>query len=322
MKYRVLIIGLVIFALGAALFFGAWASLGFGAVELSNVEYEKRSREIDWDFHSLHISESTDDVHIEPAYDGVCRIEYVDSNRHYHKISVENGCLEISREKKAQEGSWFDNITLSTDFEENLLVIYLPEAEYKELTVHTASADVYAGMGFSFERAEIHTASGDVDIGSVVSGKLSVNTASGDIRAGGQALREMELNTSSGSISLGDASVGAELSLDSTSGDIELSYVNCGELEADSASGRIELRDVIASRSLDIETTSGDIRLERCDAASLELESTSGYISGTLLSGKDFDVSTNSGDIDLPSGSRGGKCRISTTSGDIRLSIE
>ena len=317
---RMIAWGFALLVVGATLFFGIWGSQGFGAVELSTVEYEKRSRDIDRPFHSVEIIELSDDVHIEPSPDGACRVEYTDSSRSYHKISVENGRLSISLETKGR-GKWYENVGIHTDLEEHLLILYLPEGEYRELQVNTASADVYAGADFGFEKAEIRSASGDIDLGPVASGSLSVNTDSGDVRVGGLDIGRLELGTASGSLELGKSKVRRELSVGTASGDIELSDISCGELEAATASGQIELRNVIASGEMDIESTSGDIRLDDCDAASLELESTSGFISGRLLSGKDFYADTKSGNIRLPYGSRGGRCSIETTSGDIDFDI-
>ncbi len=320
MKYRILIIGLVLFALGAALFFSAWASSGFGNLDLSTVEYEKKSLVIDESFHSLYITQPAEDVHIEPSPDGFCRVEYVDSNRAVYRISVENGCLTINRD--IFEGSnWYDNIKFSTDSADNLLIIFLPRGSYDELRVNLASADFYAGGGFDFEKGEINTASGDVDIGAVITDSLNLNTASGDMRIGGLELDGIELSTASGDIRLGDASVSGSLGIHSASGDIELTDINCGSLEAETASGTQELCNVICSDAMNLESTSGDIRLEHCDAASLLLESTSGLISGTLLSGKDFDAQSTSGSIKLPESSGSAKCRIKTTSGDIHFEI-
>ena len=318
---RIIAWGFALLVVGATLFFSIWSHQGFGAVDLSTVEYEKRSRNIDKAFHSVEITELADDVHIEPSPDGTCRVEYTDSSQSYHKISVESGCLTISRETK-DRGKWYENIGIHTDMEEHLLVLYLPEAEYSELSVNTASADVYAGADFGFETVEIHSVSGDIDLGPAVTKRLTVDTASGDVRVGGLDIERIELSSASGSITFGKSIVSNRLYVATASGDIELGDISCRELEVGTASGQIELRNVIASGEMDIESVSGDIRLDDCDAASLELESTSGYISGRLLSGKSFDADTTSGDIRLPYGSTGGRCSIETTSGDIDFEIK
>ena len=319
MKYRIVIIALVIFALGAVLFFGAWASMDFGSVELSPVKCEKKSLVISDSFHSVSITVAADDVHIEPSPDSICRVEYTDCSRAVYKISVENGCLTIKQEHtKGRNGR--GGMGFSVGAEDNMLIVFLPRGSYKELCANLASADFYAGAGFDFETAEINSASGDMDIGAVVTGSLSAHSASGDMRVGGLELDSIELDTASGDIELGDISCGI-IEIQSTSGDIELRDVSCGSLEVQSASGAQQLYNVLCRAELRLESTSGDMRLERCDAASLELESTSGYISGILLSGKDFDVSSTGGSIRLPESCGSCKCRIKTVSGDIDFSV-
>jgi hypothetical protein len=46
-----------------------------------------------------------------------------------------------------------------------------------------------------------------------------------------------------------------------------------------------------------------------------------GDITGSLLSGKIFMPQTNTGDVTVPDTVTGGKCRLSTNTGDIKISI-
>lgn len=71
-----------------------------------------------------------------------------------------------------------------------------------------------------------------------------------------------------------------------------------------------------------METASGDIQLQDFDADMLKLHSNSGCVSGSLLSSKKFEISTNSGSVDVPpSDNNGGLCAVTTTSGDVTFRI-
>ena len=107
---------------------------------------------------------------------------------------------------------------------------------------------------------------------------------------------------------------------ETTSGAITLTDVQCGSVTAETTSGECVLRDVIAQDTLQISSVCGSITLTDCDALALCLSSTSGDIGGSLLSRKDFTVSTVCGDVDVPSaGGSGMTCDITTISGDIRF---
>lgn len=113
------------------------------------------------------------------------------------------------------------------------------------------------------------------------------------------------------------------LSVETVSGDVALSGLSVGRAGFATVSGELELKDLVSDGKLAIETVSGDVELDRCDAAAIGIETTSGEIEGTLRTGKTFEVSTISGDIDVPASEPGaGRCEISTVSGDVELKIE
>jgi DUF4097 and DUF4098 domain-containing protein YvlB len=74
--------------------------------------------------------------------------------------------------------------------------------------------------------------------------------------------------------------------------------------------------------SLEIRTASGDVSMLQSDAGHIVIDTTSGEVEISLLSGKDFQVSSTSGDLSYPaSDATGGICRVETTSGDIEIRV-
>ena len=89
-----------------------------------------------------------------------------------------------------------------------------------------------------------------------------------------------------------------------------------------STSGDTDFEHTIVSGAVTVDTTSGDIDLERSDAASLTLSTVSGEVEGTLLSAKNFSVSSTMGRVSVPaSNPSAGPCNVTTTSGDVRLAV-
>ena len=65
----------------------------------------------------------------------------------------------------------------------------------------------------------------------------------------------------------------------------------------------------------------GDVMLEKCDAAVLEIETDTGDVKGSLLSDKVFLVETDTGRVSVPHSTSGGRCEVSTDTGDIQLTL-
>ena len=89
-----------------------------------------------------------------------------------------------------------------------------------------------------------------------------------------------------------------------------------------SVTGKVELKNVIATQSFNIHNGTGDVEFEGCDAGDIFVNVSTGDITGTLISGKSFITSTNTGRIDVPNNLTGGRCEIHTTTGDINIQIK
>jgi DUF4097 and DUF4098 domain-containing protein YvlB len=98
-----------------------------------------------------------------------------------------------------------------------------------------------------------------------------------------------------------------------------LSDVICGSLLSDGSTGDISMRDVIVTRSMNIERSTGDVSFERCDAMELTIQTGTGDVTGSLLSPKRFSAVSRTGHVEVPEDAVAGRCSITTTTGDIRI---
>ena len=79
---------------------------------------------------------------------------------------------------------------------------------------------------------------------------------------------------------------------------------------------------IISSEKLNISRSTGDVTFDGCDASTLLIVTDTGDVTGRLLSGKLFVYKTDTGDVDLPKSTNGGgRCEITTDTGDIRISV-
>ena len=70
-----------------------------------------------------------------------------------------------------------------------------------------------------------------------------------------------------------------------------------------------------------MERSTGDVRFDRCDAASLEIKTGTGDVTGSLCSEKVFIARSDTGHISVPETVNGGKCSITTDTGDIIITL-
>jgi DUF4097 and DUF4098 domain-containing protein YvlB len=81
------------------------------------------------------------------------------------------------------------------------------------------------------------------------------------------------------------------------------------------------MKNLTAKEKLSIERSTGDVIFEGCDAGEIYVKTDTGDVKGTLLSEKVFLTDTDTGKISVPKTITGGRCEVSTDTGDIELSI-
>lgn len=314
-KKRWLFLAAALVILGAALCQGAYAAMGYDLTKLNSETLETSSYKIEAPFSQIAIKASAAKVVLLPSEGKDCRVQCTFWKNEPYRVEVIDGTLTI-RPAKSPILRLF-----RFAFGEPSILLYLPNSHYEQLNIETSSGNMNLPQDFTFSNAQLKSSSGNICMESRVENKLSAETSSGYLLVNGVFCKEMTLLSSSGN---GEVCSGGanRLQIKSSSGEISLSNLTCGELEGKASSGDISLTDVLLSGNLKLNTTSGTISLKDCDAGSLELRSSSGDILGSLLSDKKFITKSSSGNIQVPETTSGGVCKVETSSGDIRFSIE
>ena len=297
---------------------------------------EEKTVNVTEDFSSLHILEYSADVRLLPAGNGGCRVVFGEDSYSSCRVSVESGTLKVIREEAGRRPSM-------TLYSETLPVrVYLPAKNYDQLKIDCTSGDVSAEPGFIWKQAEINSSSGEItleefqaeelilksvsgdqELEEVWADRLEIGSSSGSVRLKRCSLGSLKLGSVSGDLSLHETEITGAAVLSSSSGEIKLKESRAGSLELSSVSGKVELEQTICSGKATIDTSSGNVRLRGADAGSFQISTTSGDVEGSILSEKDFILSTTSGSVHTRGERRGApECRVRTGSGDIDLEIE
>ncbi|MBR4151319.1 MAG: DUF4097 family beta strand repeat protein [Firmicutes bacterium] len=247
-------------------------------------------------FDSVEVYGVDCDVRFEKSDDGKCVVECPECEGVTHKVEVSDGILRVERliDRKVYGH-------LHIIWKNEAIVVRLPKESYERLTVENSSGNVSVPAGFSFENARAACTSGDIAFGAAVKESLELKATSGDI-----AVRDTDCE---------------DLKAETSSGGISMSGCKADDIEAGSTSGGIWMENC-TGREIGLSCTSGDVVLKACDGEDISIACTSGDVTAELLSGKEFSCRATSGDVDVPESVRGGgRCSISTTSGDIEVRI-
>ena len=293
-----LIIAGICVILGPALIIGATAAAGGG--NLFNAQkYETVTHEIGSTFDQIAVDTDITDVTIATADEKQCRVECSEPEKMKHTAEVENGTLVI---RSSDSRQWYEHL-FSFASHSPKVVIYLPQSAYASLQIDTHTGDVTIPSGFTFDTLTVNNNTGDVECSASVTKTLTVKEDTGDISLSFPNAGELDITASTGDIDVTSAKVKGTVSVKSSTGDITLT-------------------DTVAEKKFQIESSTGDVGFKGCDAADIKVKTSTGDVTGTLLSDKIFVTDTSTGDVKVPQTSSGGRCEISTSTGDILIQIK
>ena len=236
-------------------------------------------------------------LQILSAEDGICKVVCFASEKEKYNVSVENGVLST---RVVYQKEWYDYIEIMGKTPK--ITVYLPNDQYGDLVIQESTGDIQISEEFTFENVDISLNTGDVFLGNMTADTVEISLSTGDV-----LFKSMECS--------------GAVSVVSTSGDVSAVNVTCENFTAQGSTGDLDMKNVIIKNLFFVKKTTGDVKFEACDAGKVNVQVTTGDVDGSFLSGKTFDVHTGTGDIEIPRGSSGGVCQITTSTGDIEIDI-
>ena len=249
----------------------------------------------DWDFTKLNtVKYETNTYQVNENFNSISMLTdtadilFVRSDDKVCKVV----CYEMSNIKHAttvQDGTltinviddreWYDHIGITWGTPK--ITVYLPETKYDSLIIKEDTGDLEVTEDFKFGTMDIATSTGDITVSGV--------TCEGDLK----------INVSTGKVNLTD--------------------IKCKNFISNGSTGDVSLKNMIATEKFSIERSTGDVKFDDCDATEIWFKTDTGDVTGKLLSEKIFITRTSTGDVNVPKSTNGGKCEITTATGDINI---
>lgn len=315
---KILIIAAISLILVGSMIFGCvMLTLNWDITKLSTDKYETNEHEISESFSSVSVVTETASIVFLPSDNEKCSVVCYEEEKVKHSVFVKDDTLTV---EAVNTKKWYEHIGINIGSPK--ITVYLPLSEYRDLYVKTNTGAVEIPKDFTFENIEITENTGSVKCYASASDSLKIKTTTGSIRIEGVSANYIDLSVSTGKVTLSNTVCAGDVRVNVSTGNAELSGVSCKNLTSSGSTGSISLVNVIATEKLSVERSTGSVKFSRSDASDILVKTDTGNVSGSLLSEKVFITSTDTGRIDVPKTASGGRCEISTDTGNIIISIE
>ena len=311
-----LIVALALIVIGGIIFTGVMMVLNWDFKKISTVKYETNSYEFE-DFNNINITTSTAKIIFKPSTDGKNRVVCFEDVNEKHRVTLNEDLLTITEQNTKK---WYQYIGI--DFNSPSITLYLDKSEYGDLFIKASTGNLEIPNNFIFKDLDVTFSTGDVKINSKKLGELKVKTSTGDITVENASVKSLELTASTGEIVVNNLKSEGDVNIMVSTGKTNLSDISCKNFNSKGSTGKISLKNVIANEKISIERDTGEVKLDKCDGAEINITTDTGNVSGSLKSEKVFIVKTHTGSVKVPETVTGGKCEITTDTGDIQIVLD
>lgn len=311
-----LIVGAALIVFGVLLFVAALAMSRWNIHALSTEELVTDTYPVDEPFHSITVLTDTADITFAPSEDGNCRVVCRERKKEKHHVFVRDDALWVEMPQSRDQRVHFSIVTESPS-----ITLYLPETVCAALRIEESTGVVEIPTDFRFGNISISATTGSVRCMASADGELSIRLSTGDMELENVSAGSLKLSTTTGGIRVRDAVCAGRMEVSVKTGFAELTDVSCLALTSGGSTGDLNLKNVVAAERISAERSTGGIWLDGCDAGELYLKTTTGSVSGSLLTEKVFLIETNTGHMDVPKTIAGGRCEITTNTGDIEIEL-
>lgn len=311
-----LVIAAILVIAGLIAFTSAMMTYSWDFTKLTTEKYETNTYEIKEAVSSISMNTDTADILFVSTDDKTRKVVCYEQDNVRHTVDVQDGTLLIN---VVDNREWHEYIGIN--FKTPKITVYLPQGEYGSLSVNSSTGDIEISKEFKFQSIDISESTGDVMNYACVSDTIKIHASTGSIRIENVSAGALDLSVTTGGITVSGVKCTGDVKINVSTGKAKLTDVQCKNLTSSGDTGDISLTHVIAAEKFSIKRSTGDVRFDGSDAAEIFVETDTGDVTGTLLSGKLFITNTDTGDIDVPKTATGGKCEISTDTGDITITV-
>jgi DUF4097 and DUF4098 domain-containing protein YvlB len=280
------------------------------------ISYETNTHTIHSDFTNISIQTDTADISFVVAENEKCSIVCYEPENVIHNVTTDNGTLSVN---VVDERNWYERIGIFVECPK--LTIYLPAGEYGVLSIKEDTGKVEIPKDYRFNSMDIFATTGAVNNAASTENTLKIHTSTGSIRVEDVSANVVDLSVSTGKVMADDVDCTGDVKIEVSTGNANATNISCKKFISGGDTGDITLKNVIVTEKMSLERSTGDVKFEHCDAAEIFVETDTGDVIGSLLTDKVFITETDTGRINVPKTTTGGKCEVITDTGNIKINI-
>lgn len=312
MHKAIWITALSLTAAGILIVTAALFAMNFDFRKLDTNNYISKTHNIEEAFSVICADVHTTNIQFLPSDSEECRVECEDmTESELVTVKVRDGKLHITQEDNRK---WYEHIGINVRSPK--VTVYLPY-DACDLEVESSTGDITVAKELAFSNVDIETSTGRIQFDAQVGTNLKLESTTGSIACRGTGAEKVTLKATTGEILVENQECDT-LEAKTSTGSIQIKDCHASEMRVNATSGSVGFADTY-HKELTVKTSTGDVRFENCEGSNLKIDTSTGDVTGSLRGPMMFLCKTSTGDIDVDDSSTGGRCEVTTSTGDIEI---
>ncbi len=282
----------------------------------TSAQFETKTHHITQAFDRISLETKTANIVLRRSTDSYCKVVCYETETVGHGVQVEAGVLRIQVQDQRK---WYEYFEITPT--RPSVTVYLPQEEYRSLVVKGSTGNVSLHKDLLFQEIDIALSTGNVT-SQAAAVRSNIQVTTGNIQQMNTTLGSAQFSTTTGDISLKQICFDGTATIHVNSGDVDIADITAKDMSISTSSGEAVLQNTVAEKFLTVETDTGNVQLDSCDASEIAIETSTGDINGCLRTPKIFFAHSDTGDVSAPDTITGGRCTITSSTGDIAITIE
>lgn len=310
------LIGVLLVIVGSIIFIKALGDNNWSFESLNSSRLVETTFDFNDDINDILIDSDTSDIKISKSNDGINKVVCKGPEKLIHQVTLENRTLKIITHNTSK---WYENLFTIGNYS---ITLYLVDTEFNSLTIDESTGDINILEGFTFNSMDIEASTGDLKISSCKINSLDIDLSTGDVTLKNIASNNIDIEVSTGTVEGEELDCKENLFIKVSTGKTTLNNSKSKNFTSSGSTGDLYINNYIVEEKINIKRNTGDVIFVKMDAQEICIKTSTGRVSGTLCSDKIFFIETNTGKKVYPQTTSGGKCEITTDTGDIVIQIE
>ena len=206
--------------------------------------------------------------------------------------------------------------------DDKLVVKEVDHRKFYEKMINITKLDLTLSLTKStIDLLQVNSETSDIDVEGNFN-NIIINNSTGDIKIKANVNKDITIKNSTGDIKIDQSTTNGNVKIETSTGDIKLVNTTCNKLDIDISTGDTVLKNVIVRGDFNVVGETGDVLFIDFDAVNINIDVSTGDVKGTILTHKFFIAKSSTGIVRVPETRDGGECRITTSTGDIKVSYK